>query len=364
MQTKRFVLIWLCFVAAAVAQNQYRYPKKDILFGQVVVGGGYETVINLTNRGTQPYSGTLSLFRTVNEESVAWNPAINGAAVENGAHDLEIRPQATVTLRLTGTQLESGAAILRSENLVLDNFIEANLTYLVREDGQVSDSVGIAPSKEFYRASLPFEQFREIALALANGASSGERTAAVELSLFSGEADSLAPRKAFTLGPRSHAAKFLHEYFPGQTMAGGRVEIVSDVPIFGTALTFSGGQFSSLPLDPAPVTYSVRLETGEHYATGDLALWAEGSFIRGYLRMSASDGEAWEQAVFSLVNGELENGRLRLAFTILLDPFWAEEVTMSMRHDKFSFELEQVSGNWIEVYLNDEILRGTYELTR
>ena len=58
MQTKRFVLVWLAFTAVASAQNFY--PKKDAVFGQVVVGGGYETVINLTNRGTHPYVGTLS----------------------------------------------------------------------------------------------------------------------------------------------------------------------------------------------------------------------------------------------------------------------------------------------------------------
>ena len=362
MQTKRFVLIWLGFMAAAPAQNFY--PKKDAAFGQVVVGGGYETTINLTNRGTHAYVGTLNLFRTVNGESVLWNPTINGVSVQNGEYELEIQPQSTVTLRLTGSQLEAGAAILLSENLLLDNLIEANLTYLVRTDGQVTDSVGIAPSKEFYRAAIPFEKFRETALALVNGASSGERTAAVELSLFAGEVDSLAPKKTITLGPRSHTAKFLHEYFPGQTLAGGRVEIVSDFPIFGTALTFSGGQFSSLPLDPTPVTWSVRLEDKESYATGELSLWAEGSFIRGYMMISALDGEAFEVPEFSLVNGELENGRLRLAFTILQDPFFAEEVTMSMGHDQFSFKADQVSGEWIELFRDDTTWKGTYELTR
>ncbi len=105
MQTKRFVLIWLAFTAIASAQNFY--PKKDAVFGQVVVGDGFETVINITNRGTHPYVGTLGLFRTVNEESVAWNPTVNGVAVQDGEYGVEIQPQATLTLRLTGSQLES-----------------------------------------------------------------------------------------------------------------------------------------------------------------------------------------------------------------------------------------------------------------
>ncbi len=362
MQTKRFVLIWLAFTAVASAQNFF--PKKDAAFGQVVVGGGYETVINLTNRGTHSYVGTLELFRTANNESVPWNPTVNGIAVENGELGVEIQSQATVTLSLTGSQLEAGAAILQSDDLLLDNLIEANLTYLILEDGRVSDSVGIAPSKEFYRASIPFEKFSETALALVNGDLSEERTANVTLSLYSGDGSSLGPKKPLTLGPLSHTARFLHEHFPGQTLEGGKVEIASDIPIFGTALTFSGGQFSSLPLDPAPVTYSVRLEDDEGYATGELALWADGSFIRGYMMISGLDGVAWEVPEFSLVNGELEDGRLRLAFTIHHDPFLDEEATMSMAHDQFSFESNLVSGEWIEQFRDTSYLKGTYKLTR
>ena len=366
MQTKRFVLIWLGFMAAASAQNYY--PKKDAAFGQVVVGGGYETVINITNRGTRAYVGTLGLFRTVNEQSVPWNPTVNGVAVKDGEYGVEIQSQATVTLRLTGSQLEAGAAILLSKNLLLDNLIEANLTYLILEKGQVSDSVGIAPSKEFYRASIPFEEFSEIALALANGdlneeSLNEERTAKVELTLFSGDGNPLGPKKPITLGPLSHTAKFLREHFPGQTLAGGKVEIISDSPIFGTALTFSDGQFSSLPLEPAPVTYSVRLEAGERYATGELALWADGSFIRGYMLISAVDGRDLDSRI-SLVNGELEDGYFRLAFTILEDPFYDEEVTLSLGKDEFSFDLNVVKGKWIQLFQNEDKLTGEYEFTR
>ena len=362
MQTKKFLLIWLGLVTAGSAQNYY--PKKDAAFGQVVVGGGYETVINLTNRGTQTYEGKLGLFRTVNEASVAWNPMVNGDAVVDGEHPVVVQPAETVTLRLTGTQLEAGAAILLSDNLSLDNLIEANLTYLILEDGKVSDSVGISPSKELYRAAIPFEEFSETALALVNGDLSGERPARVELDLFSSDGNPVGPTRVIGLGSLAHTARFLNELFPGQTLQRGKVEIASDIPIFGTALTFSGGQFSSLPLDPAPVTYSVRLEAGEDYATGELALWADGSFIRGYMMIFGVGGADFEVPEFSLVNGELEDGWLRLAFTILEDPFFAEEVTMSMGHDQFSFASSMVSGDWIELFRDDTNLKGTYELTR
>ena len=363
MQTKRFVLVWLAFTA--VVSAQHFYPKKDAAFGQVVTGGGFDTIINLTNRGTHTYLGTLFLFRTEDDESVAWNPMVNGDIVQNGEYIVEIQPQATVTLRLTGPQLESGAAILRSEKLRLDNLIESNLIYFVRENGNVVDSVGISPSKEFFRASIPFEKFAETALALVNGQNSVELTAEVDLTLYSGDGSMLATERR-TLSPLSHLAKFLHELFPGQTLEGGRLDIASNIPVFGTALTLSNGEYSSLPLEPAPVKYATRLvSVGGQVATGELALWSEGVFVRGYLRISAVDGEHFSNPEFSFVNGELEGSRLRLAFTILRDPFDNEEVTFVLDHDLFSFDSTLVTGTWTELFRSDPpLLNGTYELTR
>ena len=73
--------------------------------------------------------------------------------------------------------------------------------------------------------------------------------------------------------------------------------------------------------------------------------------------ISAVNGQDFEVPEFSLVNGELEDGRLRLAFTILQDPFFAEEVTMSMGKDEFSFDTNLVEGKWIQLFQNEEILK-------
>ena len=296
---------------------------------------------------------------------MAWNPTINGTAVQDGEYGVEIQPKTTVTLRLTGSQLEAGAAILLSEDLLLDNLIEANLTYLVREGGQVSDSVGISPSKEFYRASIPFEKFAETALALVNGDLSGEFTAKIDLTLFSVGGGQVGTH-TITLDPRSHRARFLNELFSGQTLEGGRVEIASDSPIFGTALTLSGGQYSSLPLEPAPVTYSVRLVSEESsVATGELALWADGFFVRGYLFMTTLDGEEFPEPEGHLVTGQLTGGQLRLSFTMFGDPFYLREVTFSLRHENFSFEKLLVAGTFTETFREPyEILAGNFEFTR
>ena len=79
MQAHRFMLAWLGLMSVVPAQNFY--PKKDAAFGQVVVGDGFETVINLTNRGTSEYTGTMILFRL---ENAAWNPGVNGRTGETG----------------------------------------------------------------------------------------------------------------------------------------------------------------------------------------------------------------------------------------------------------------------------------------
>ena len=91
---------------------------------------------------------------------------------------------------------------------------------------------------------------------------------------------------------------------------------------------------------------------------------AEGSFIRGYMVIFGTDGQDFEVPEFSLVNGELEDGRFRLAFTILQDPFDDEEVTMSMGHDQFSFGRIWFRVNGSNCSRMTRNLKGTYELTR
>ena len=126
MRVRMSLLVWIHLVVAAFGQNYY--PRKDAAFGQIAVGGEIETVINLTNRGTFAYTGTVRFFRG---KGNVWNPLVNGNTISKGTYPLEIQPKSTATLRITGNQLESGAAVVISEDLFLDNFIEANLTYFV-----------------------------------------------------------------------------------------------------------------------------------------------------------------------------------------------------------------------------------------
>ncbi len=360
MRVRMSLLVWIHLVVAAFGQNYY--PRKDAAFGQVAVGGEIETVINLTNRGTFAYTGTVRFFRG---KGNAWNPLVNGNTISNGTYPLEIQPKSTATLRITWNQLESGAAVVISEDLLLDNFIEANLTYFVRSGASVADSVGVFPSKEFYLASVPFQDLNTVALALVNGDLSGERVARVLLRLFT-EGGSQLAAKTLELGSLFHDARFLSELFPGLNLERGKVEISSDIPIFGTALTLKEGELSSLPLEPSPVSYAVRMLSSEGAeATGEMALWAEGFFVKGYFLISAVDGEPLEEAVLELVNGQLFDRFLQLSFAVAEDPFFAEEATLYFEHTNFSFDSDIVSDTWVQMFLSDhETLEGTYELSR
>ena len=155
MRFEMAAVILIQLVTLGMGQNYYK--RKDVVFGQVAIGKEIETVLNLTNRGVHPYEGTALFLRGENQ---VWNPLVNGVPISTGEYPLLIPPHSTATLRLSGNQLESGAAIIVSRGLILDSFLEANLTYFVQAGQQVVDSVGVSPSQEFYLSAIPFENFR------------------------------------------------------------------------------------------------------------------------------------------------------------------------------------------------------------
>ncbi len=60
MKNAALLAMLLGLPATAFAQDFFAY--KDLAFAQIAAGGGYETVLNATNRGASSYSGTLTLI--------------------------------------------------------------------------------------------------------------------------------------------------------------------------------------------------------------------------------------------------------------------------------------------------------------
>ncbi|MBZ5534317.1 MAG: hypothetical protein LAO31_00050 [Acidobacteriia bacterium] len=349
-------LILLC--GTSFAQNFS--PQKDIVFGQVAAGGDYETVITLTNRGTQTYDGTLKFYQG---EGKDWNPAVNGTPISDGKIPVSIPAGATVTYHVTGSGLLAGFACVMAFGQAQTNFVEGNLTYLIRSGAALVDSVGVPPSTEFYLSAIPFEDFSRIALALANGDSTN-KTAKVTLTLYS-ETNANLGSTDLSLGPSWHTPKFLSQFFPSAQLSKGRIEIVSDIPIFGTALTLFSGQFSSLPLLPSQRAYTfvASAPDGMNFS-GDASIWAEGPFVKGYIRVTTYNGSPMSAAPY-LLYGRLINGTLMLFTWANTAPYVYQEGTMYLKIENFSFATNSYTTDWIATSVPDvQSGRGRITLTR
>jgi hypothetical protein len=283
MKYLKLLLILLSIPTTAWAQL---VPGKELGFAQIAIGGGYETVLNLTNRGTATYNGTLTLWPT--DRSRPFPALVNDSVVPpSGQTSITLNPGATASLRITsgdrGAGILTGFATVKGNNRQLDNLLDGNLTYYVKSaDGAILDSVGVAPSKPILQSVIPFDDFQTVALALADY-SPGNATATVQLTLFD-DSNVQIGTLAQTLGPNQHLPRFLSELFPGINVTKGRVEITSNIAILGTALTFvKGGQASSLPFLLSTKMYEIKvsLPTGENFTSHAYAYFDQG-YLTGY----------------------------------------------------------------------------------
>lgn len=269
------------FAFAQVSIDQ-PFPFKDMIFSQVAAGGGLETLITVHNRGTSTYEGTAH-FRT-GETAAQWNPVVNAVAITNGQFSITVPPGKTASFLVTAASggAQTGGLIITAEDLDLTNYLEGNLTYFIKSAGQVIDSIGVLPSTPLVMASLPFENFSSIALAGFNADFLG-RTANVTLNLYSENNTLLSTTGIQKFIPGAHVAGYLSDIFDDQQITRGRVEILSDIPFCGTAMTETAShQFSSLPLGSTVRTYSVNTQ-GVGVSMARIALSTSGIFVNGYI---------------------------------------------------------------------------------
>jgi len=277
-----------------------------------------------------------------------------------------------VTLRITGNEkLTPGNAILTSRDLVLDNFIESNLTYFVKSGTRTTDSIGVLPSAEFYVATVPFENFANVAIALGN-ADLVDPMEDVDIELLLSDAQGVFQvSKTITLSPFGHKAEFLLELFEGAPVSQGKLEIRSDLPVIGTALTVVDNQVSSLPLKPSPIAYTIRMvSTDDRVLNGQIVLWAEGYRMGGYLVISHEnddENEPFTDPGFNIVTGQLIDAFLDLNFIGQGPPygeppdndFWL----IHLEAPAFSFSNSSQNGQWFVSSLQDGSVIDSGEFT-
>ena len=356
----------------ASASAQYLFQQKDLSFAQVAAGPTIETVLTLTNRGDLAYTGTLLLSQGL--DGLAWNPLINGERITDGSYDVTIDVDAIVTLHITDDTLIAGQAVLVAGNLSLNNFAEGTLTYFIRSGDTITDSVGVAPGQEFYLASLPFDNLHDIALALANAGFTIGDTPAPTVDAYVTLIDPqgvVVGTKTVTLVPGAQKAQFLHELFADVEGIGditaGKIEISALTPIVGTALTqVAGGQISSLPLNPAPVEYALDMQSdGGDTFQGEMVLWVEGFFVKGYILMYSYNGQNLEASEVQWVSGSLTGRDLVLSLFALSQDFFTgtgttQDLDMSVyfRITDFGLESADLTGDWVLTYVGDRTTTG------
>ncbi len=348
-------------VATAPGQTlEETLPQKNLAFAHVATGPTIETVICATNRGDSVYRGSIRFWRGAGQD---WNPAVNGARISGSALNITVGPGETRAFRITGDSLqEAGAAVIVAADQSQSNFIEGNLTYSI--EGHQYDSVGIAPSVGLYRSVIPFEDFAAVGLALANANPSSPADVTLRLmDDFGVELES----SVRVLPGRSHEAKFLHEIF-SMGVEMGKVEIESAVPILGTAVTLTRGEYSALPMLPSPVTYTVTFRSLGRTDEAEAVLWTEGAYAKGYLRFLKIDGIVNTDPATYLLSGTLENGVLRLFLVGAGPDVGGREMINTLKIHDFRFDRRSYSGAYTRVYpwlsFPFTHILGTYELTR
>jgi len=311
MSRTRIAWIPAVLLSAGVALCQVSldniFPFKDVVFPQVAAGGAYQSWITVTNRGTEIWNGDMK-FRS--GAGVPWNPVVNGTPVAEGTLSISVNPGATMTYKVTlPGSTEAGYAVVTTHDVDLTNFLEGHLTYYVSDGDLITDSVGVPPAKQFLASSLPFEDFNSICLAFAN-TDLKERSAHLKLRVLSDTNAQVGQTNNITLVSGEHTARYLWQLFPGISLGRGRLEIESDVPISGIALTQApGNQLSSLPLESTTRTYSVALSP----ATDEIrhmTIWIESFYVKGYMEFRDAGESEWTRyAVFGQIAAD---GRLRL----------------------------------------------------
>jgi hypothetical protein len=305
---KRVSLLLLLLGAPATT---YAQPGKILRFAQIAFGGGYETVINVTNRGTAAFNGRLNLLPS--DPAKPFPALVNGTPVSTVSTVL-LDPGATASLRITSGDASagtvSGYAFIGTPNPETDSLLEGNLTYYVKSaDGTILDSVGVAPSMPVTSTAVPFDDFETVALALANLTGADLN---INLTLLD-DKNARIGGTTLTLAKNQQVPKFLYQIFPGASLQKGRVEIQAAGPFIGSALTFAkGGQASSLPFPASTNLYELTLNFVSQSYTGHVYITFEAAYASGYV-VDVENGvplqpfsEHSERIAGFLVSGNLE----------------------------------------------------------
>ena len=143
---------------------------KTLAFAQIASGGVWVSIINVTNRGTTTYTGSLNFYTMASDDihPLPWNPVVNGITITNGRMSISIPAGSTQTLTITAQNLQTGFATITPtapSDTDQTSFVEGTLIYHFLSGDTIIDSIGIQPSSQIYMTTIPFDDLSTIALA-------------------------------------------------------------------------------------------------------------------------------------------------------------------------------------------------------
>lgn len=347
-------ILGLLVLFSLTLRAQTFYPRKDLVFTQVIAADGFESVLAVTNRGVTDYTGDL-VFVTGSEGN-PWTPTVNGEEWTECWKEILIPFGQTRVFRVTGSGLTVGYAYFYANTLEVRDTLEGNMTYYSSTGSRVLDAIGVPRSDGFLAANLPFSNFNDVGLSLSLPWEGQIGTALVDILLYN-EDGTLASQCRITLEYGGHQAMYLWE-LPWETPLDsfgpvGRVEISSSRMVFGIAMIITpdnagGAQISTLPLEGAPLFYDLVAEDeDENTYTGRFNFWMDGLFVRGYMRLEEVNEETITKTQTWKANGQLIGEEMKLAFPCKLgDIAVVPEVSLFISFPGFTPAAEQVSGTW------------------
>ncbi len=313
----------LFFGSQNSAFSQVFSPRKDLVFTQVIGSTGFRSVITVTNRGSEMWTGYINYY--TGENGTVWNPLVNTQRVTEGKTRVILLPQQTRAYSVSDTEFLVGYAFIESDNYDPDNHLEGNLTYYSKDSEITLDAVGVPASREFLAATLPFYAFNDVGLSLAVPKLGDGGDAEVSILLYNDSGNQITQCTVDILYG-AHYAKYLKEMpWEGsldQMGNVGKVEIFGDRYLSGIAMTVTpdnagGAQLSTLPLEGTPLQYTFTgADTEDGSFEGELSFWIEGFFVTGYMKMTSIDEETISNPETYRVTGQFDGQNLELTFTL------------------------------------------------
>jgi hypothetical protein len=229
----------------------------------MVVGGPYETVVQVANEVAADNSVVIDVFRGRLAGSANGTPFPvrfdGGSPASSQTVTLHAYQEMSTVLTVQDTAVQNGWVRIRSTTA--GGKMSGNLIFRQREGGKIVDSVGVASSQRFRYAVVQIDEREEGAYTGVAFANPEPATVTVAIDLY--QADKNIGSFAQTLEPNQHFARLMTEIFPGVARQQGTAVITTtsgmSVPIL--ALRLDGTQLTSIPVRPLGFVFQYEIKT-------------------------------------------------------------------------------------------------------